>query len=391
MFQFLLVIIYLAFISLGLPDALLGSAWPSMYTEFRVPISCIGVISTIIAIGTVVSSLQSDKLTRKFGTGKITAISVAMTAVALFGFSISHSFGLLCFWAIPYGLGAGSVDASLNNYVALHYTSRHMSWLHCMWGIGATIGPYMMGYTLMHGQNWNAGYQYISFLQIAFVVILFFSLPLWKNQKGSAEKHAILAGKTLPLKEVIQIPGTKEVMLCFFCYCALEQTAGLWASSYFTLFKGFSMETSAGYASMFFMGITIGRVLSGIISMKLSDLQMIRLGQGIIAVGILMMLLPVHEAVSLAGLLFIGLGCAPIYPCMIHATPSCFGADKSQAIIGVQMASAYVGTCLMPPLFGLIAKHINIVFLPVYLLIILLLMAMMHGALVRKTEKENAA
>ncbi|PWJ52031.1 MFS transporter [Faecalicatena contorta] len=385
MFQLLLVIIYIAFISLGLPDSLLGSAWPSMYLEFGVPISYIGVISMIIAIGTVISSLQSDKLTRKFGTGKITTISITMTALALFGFSSSHSFGLLCFWAIPYGLGAGSVDASLNNYVALHYASRHMSWLHCMWGIGATIGPYMMGYALKHNQNWNAGYLYISFLQIAFAVILFFSLPLWKNQKGTAEENDILAGKALPLKEVIQISGAKEVMLCFFCYCALEQTTGLWASSYLTLFKGFSIETAAGFASMFFIGITIGRVLSGFISMKLSDLQMIRLGQGIIAAGIIMMLLPLNEVISLVGLLFIGFGCAPIYPCIIHSTPSRFGADKSQAIIGVQMASAYVGTCVMPPLFGLIAKHINIVLLPVYLLIILLLMVMMHELLVKKT------
>ncbi|NLK36616.1 MAG: MFS transporter [Epulopiscium sp.] len=385
MFPLLLVIIYIAFISLGLPDSLLGSAWPVMYREFGVPISYIGVISMIIAMGTVISSLQSDKLTRKFGTGKITTISVTMTAVALFGFSCSHSFGLICLWAIPYGLGAGSVDASLNNYVALHYASRHMSWLHCMWGVGATIGPYMMGYALMHGQNWNAGYQYISFLQIAFTVILFFSMTLWKSGTMATGKEDISARKALSLKEVIQISGAKEVMLCFFCYCALEQTTGLWASSYLTLFKGFSTEMAASFASMFFIGITLGRVLSGFISMKLSNLQMIRLGQGIIALGIMMMVLPFEEAISLVGLLFIGLGCAPIYPCIIHSTPSRFGADKSQAIIGVQMASAYAGTCVMPPLFGLIAKHIHIVLLPIYLLIILLLMVIMHELLVRKT------
>ncbi len=385
MFQLLLIIIYIAFISLGLPDSLLGSAWPSVYMDFGVPISYIGIISMIIAMGTIISSLQSDNLTRKFGTGKITTISVAMTAVALFGFSCSQSFGLLCFWAIPYGLGAGSVDASLNNYVALHYASRHMSWLHCMWGIGATIGPYIMGYALNRGQNWNAGYQYISFLQIAFTAILLFSLPLWKNRSGTAGDEDISERKALLLKEVVQIPGAKEVMLCFFCYCALEQTAGLWASSYLTLFKGFSTETAAVFASMFFIGITVGRVLSGFISMKSSNLQMIRLGQGIIAAGIFMMLLPLNRVVSLVGLLFIGLGCAPIYPCIIHSTPSRFGADKSQAIIGVQMASAYVGTLVMPPFFGIIAKHLNIVLLPVYLLIILLLMVMMHELLVRKT------
>ncbi len=385
MFQLLLVIIYIAFISLGLPDSLLGSAWPSMYTEFGVPISYVGIISMIIAIGTVVSSLQSDRLSRKFGAGIITTVSIALTAVALFGFSSSHSFALLCFWAVPYGLGAGSVDASLNNYVALHYASRHMSWLHCMWGVGATVGPYMMGYALSNGQNWNAGYQYISFIQIAFTIILIFSLPLWKNPKGTTEENKILEGKALPLKEVIKITGAKEVMLCFFCYCALEQTTGLWASSYLTLFKGFSPETAASFASMFFIGITIGRMLSGFISMKLSDLQLIRLGQGVIAAGLVIMLLPLNGVISLVGLLFIGFGCSPIYPCLIHSTPSRFGTDKSQAIIGVQMASAYVGTCVMPPLFGLIAKHINIVLLPVYLLIILLLMVMMNELLVRKT------
>lgn len=389
MFQLLLVIIYIAFISLGLPDSLLGSAWPSMYVEFGVPISYMGIISMIIAIGTIVSSLQSDKLYHKFGTGKITTISVAITAVSLLGFSTSHSFGSLCFWAVPYGLGAGSVDAALNNYVALHYASRHMSWLHCMWGIGATVGPYIMAYALKSGENWNAGYQYISILQIAFTAILFFSLPLWKKCKEAAEANGISARKALPLKEVIQIPGAKEVMLYFFCYCALEQTAGLWASSYLTLFKGFSPETAAGFASMFFIGITIGRAFSGFISMKLSDLQMIRLGQGIIAAGIIIMLLPLNEIISLVGLLLIGLGCAPIYPCTIHATPSRFGVDKSQAIIGIQMASAYVGICVMPPLFGLIAKHINILWLPVYLLTILLVMVMMNELLLRKTAKNE--
>ena len=388
MFQLLLLIIYLSLISLGLPDALLGAAWPSMYRELHVSISYAGAISMIIAFGTIISSLQSDRLTRKLGTGKVTAISVAMTAVALFGFSTSHSFVALCLWAIPYGLGAGSVDASLNNYVALHYESKHMSWLHCMWGIGAASGPYIMGYVLTNGRSWNSGYRVISVLQIILTMILFFSLPLWKNRPEIIDDNGQeVSAKALSLREVIRIPGAKEIMVCFFCYCALEQTAGLWASSYLSLYKGVSAETAATFASMFYIGITVGRALSGFVTMKLNDVQMIRLGQVLIAVGILIMFLPFGQTLSLVGLIVIGLGCAPIYPCIIHSTPTHFGADKSQAIIGIQMASAYVGTLLMPPVFGLIANHITVALLPVYLFIILILMFVMHEALTKKTKE----
>ena len=383
MIHLLLAVIYLSFISLGLPDSLLGSAWPAMYGEFGVPVSYAGIISMIIAAGTILSSLQSDRLTRKLGTGKVTAISVAMTAVALFGFSFSNSFWILCFWAIPYGLGAGSVDASLNNYVALNYASRHMSWLHCMWGVGASLGPYIMGYAMTGGQGWNPGYGYIAVLQIVLTIILIFSLPLWKNR--AEEKNAdYVNAKTLTLKEIIKISGAKEIMITFFCYCALEQTTGLWASSYLTLHKGISADKAASFASMFFIGITIGRAFSGFITMKLSDSKMIRLGQGVAAIGIITLMLPFGEYISLIGLIMIGLGCAPIYPCIIHSTPEYFGADKSQAIIGVQMASAYIGTLLMPPIFGLIAEYINVSLYPVYLFIVMIFMVVMHEALLRK-------
>ena len=390
MVHLLLIIIYLSFISLGLPDALLGSAWPAMYREFQVPVSYAGAISMIIAIGTVISSLQSDRLTRKFGTGKVTAASVAMTAVALLGFSTSHSFPALCLWAIPYGLGAGSVDASLNNYVALHYASRHMSWLHCMWGVGASIGPYIMGYALTANLGWNSGYRLIGILQILLTVILIGSLPLWKKRSyaslpemNSTEEKAADAGP-LCLSQIIRIPGAKEVMLMFFCYCALEQTAGLWASSYLVLHHGLSAETAAWFASLFFIGITTGRGISGFLTYKMDDQSMIRLGLGIILLGILVLLLPMGEATALLGLILVGMGCAPVYPCVIHSTPEHFGADKSQAIIGVQMASAYVGILLMPPLFGLIANHISVSLFPFYLLAILVLMTVMHEKLLRK-------
>lgn len=385
MFHLLLAIIYLAFISLGLPDALLGSAWPTMYTEFGVPVSYAGIISMIIALGTIVSSLQSDRLTRRFGTGKVTAVSVGITAAALLGFSFTHSFWLLCLWAVPYGLGAGSVDASLNNYVALHYKSRHMSWLHCMWGVGATAGPYIMGFALSSGQKWNSGYLYIAVLQIILTGILVFSLPLWKGRSAGGETDSAAEGKALSLGEIIRIPGAREIMLCFFCYCALEQTSGLWASSYLTLFKSIPAETAARFAGLFYIGITVGRALSGFLTMKLNDVQMIRLGQGIIAAGILTLFLPGPAFLSLAGLILIGLGCAPVYPCIIHSTPAHFGADKSLAVIGVQMASAYIGTCIMPPIFGLIASHISVGLFPLYLLLILIIMFIMHELLTRKT------
>lgn len=390
MFQLLLAVIYLSFISLGLPDSLLGSAWPTMYSELKVPISFAVIISMIISIGTIISSLQSDRLTRKLGTGKVTAISVAITAISLFGFSISNSFLSLCIWAIPYGLGAGSVDASLNNYVALNYKSRHMSWLHCMWGVGATLGPYIMGYALNQGMAWNSGYRIIAILQIILTAVLIFSLPLWKKHSNTISDNGDnITSKPLSFKEIIKIPGAKEVMLCFFCYCALEQTTGLWASSYLTLYKGISADTAASFAGMFFIGITIGRALSGFITMKLNDMQMIKMGQLIIGLGIITLLLPLGKFVSLIGLILIGLGCAPIYPCIIHSTPSHFGADKSQAIIGVQMASAYVGTCIMPPIFGLIANHITVSLFPIYLLIILIFMIVMYALLNKKTNIKN--
>lgn len=386
MVHLLLAIIYLAFISLGLPDALLGAAWPSMYPQFDVPVSYAGIISMIIALGTVVSSLQSDRLTKKLGTGKVTALSVLMTAMALFGFATSHSFGMLCLWAIPYGLGAGSVDASLNNYVALHYESRHMSWLHCMWGVGASAGPYIMGYALTAGWGWNSGYHIIAVLQIVLTAILLCSLPLWKQRPAEVLQDGKVQNvKALSIREVLQLAGAREILVCFFCYCALEQTTGLWASSYLTLHKGVSADTAATFASMFYLGITVGRALSGFLTMKFDDVQMTRLGEVIIGIGVLVMLLPFGQSLSLAGLILIGLGCAPVYPCVIHSTPAHFGADKSQAIIGIQMACAYVGTCLMPPVFGLIANHITVALLPVYLLIILVLMVIMHELLCKKT------
>lgn len=380
MVHLLLAIIYMAFISLGLPDALLGAAWPSMVPELGAPVSFAGVIFIIISVGTVVSSLLSQRLNLRFGPGRVTAFSVAMTAAALFGFASCRTVWQLCLWALPYGLGAGSVDACLNNYVALHYASRHMSWLHCMWGIGASVGPYIMGAVLSAGRHWSAGYHAIGVLQLALTALLLLSLPLWKKsgEQGEGEK-----AKPLSLKEILAIPGAKPLLLAFFCYCALEQTMGLWAGSYLALYRGFTPERAAGFTGLFFLGITLGRALNGFLTIRFSDSFLTRAGFVIIALGIAAVLLPLGDTMALAGLVLVGLGCAPVYPCIIHATPARFGAGRSQAVIGILMAGAYLGNCLMPPLFGLIANHISIGLLPPYLLLLLAVMALSHRQAVR--------
>ena len=385
MVHLLLAVIYLSFISLGLPDSLLGAVWPSIYQGFGVPVSYSGVIFCIISVGTVISSLQSDRLTRRFGTGGVTAISVGMTAAALFGFSVSNSFLALCLWAIPYGLGAGSVDAALNNYVALHFASRHMSWLHCMWGVGASTGPYIMGNVLARNAGWHMGYRVIGVIQLVLTAVIAISLPLWKTgTAGNTEEQAAAPAKALTLQQIFHISGVKEVVITFFCYCSLEQTAGLWASSYLVLARGIAPETAAGFASLFFLGITAGRALSGFLTLKWNDAQMVRMGLCVIALGLAALFLPFGQTTALAGLVLIGLGCAPIYPSIIHATPGHFGAERSQAIIGVQMAGAYIGNCLMPPLFGVLADHTTIAVFPYCLLVLLILMGTMHEKLQKR-------
>lgn len=385
----LLAIIYLAFISLGLPDSLLGSAWPVMHLELGASASYAGIISMIISIGTIVSSLQSDRLTRKLGVGRVTGMSVAMTAIALFGFSVSNSFWLLCLWAIPYGLGAGSVDAALNHFVALHYSSRHMSWLHCMWGIGATLGPYVMGFALSGGQSWKMGYRWIALIQIALTALLFVTLPLWRKNANATQEAQLSPTQVLSLPAIFRIAGAKEIMITFFCYCALEQTVSLWCSSYMAWQHGMSPEFAASFAGLFFLGITIGRAISGLIATALGDDHMVRLGAGIILLGVCTVMIPNSTQLAQAGFALIGLGCAPIYPSIIHATPARFGEQHSQAIIGVQMASAYVGTLAMPPLFGFLAQHVSVALFPWFLLLLLVSMFCMHERTIINVKKER--
>ena len=385
----LLAIIYIAFISLGLPDSLLGAAWPVMYEELGVPISYAGIVTMIIAAGTIVSSLLSVWLMRKVGAGVITAVSVFMTAAALFGFSASHSFLLLCLWAVPYGLGAGAVDAALNNYVALHFSSRHMNWLHCFWSVGAAASPYIMSYCLTGGFGWNNGYRSVAVVQTILTAALFLSLPLWKRRRlEGAEGES--AAKALSLPRAVKIKGVPFVLIMFFGYCALEQAAGLWASSYLVQFRGVDTDTAAWSASLFYLGIAAGRFLCGFVAERLGDRRLIRIGILTMIGGVLLIALPVpYDAFTLAGLLIVGLGCAPVYPSVIHSTPANFGKENSQAIIGIQMASAYVGTTFMPPLFGLIAAHIHIGLYPAFLLALAVLMLCMSEKLNRTVAKRQ--
>lgn len=380
MYLLLLAVIYLAFISLGLPDSLLGSAWPVIHTEFDVPLSYMGIVSMIIAGGTIISGLLSERLTKKFGTRAVAVTSVLLTAVALYGFSTATGLFHLCLWGIPYGLGAGAIDAALNNYVALHYSSRHMSWLHCFWGVGTIISPYIMSYALAHSV-WTEGYRTVSFIQLGIFAVLLLALPLWKINKSPEAENS--STKPLGIKGAIKIKGVPWLLTGFMAYCAAESTAMLWASSFLEGTRGSSKDEAAAFGALFFIGITAGRFLSGFISDRLGDNRMIRIGIGIALFGTALIALPFRET-SVIGFIIIGLGCAPVYPCIIHSTPNNFGAENSQGIIGIQMASAYVGSTFMPPLFGLIANHISLSLMPLYLAFFFILLLVM----ISRTEKE---
>ena len=385
MYSFLLALIYLAFISLGLPDSLLGAGWPVMHTELGVSVSFMGIISMVISGGTIVSSLLSDKLTHKFGTRAVTVASVFLTVAALFGFSFSGSFSMLIIFAVPYGLGAGAIDAALNNYVALHYKAKHMSWLHCFWGVGAIISPFIMSFALKN-LNWNSGYRIVGFIQLAIALLLLVTLPVWKINKTESTADTKRVGLTAALK----IKGVPFLLIGFFAYCAAEATAMYWASTYFTEVKGISGDRAASFAALFYIGITLGRFASGFITERLGDRRMILLGTGLLACGIMILLIPVRSYMTaFAAFLVIGFGCAPIYPCIIHSTPANFGAENSGAIIGIQMASAYVGSTFIPPLFGLFGNAVGFSVMPVYLLAFFSLMIIMTEATFRITGKSG--
>ncbi|HIS50881.1 MAG TPA: MFS transporter [Candidatus Gallacutalibacter pullistercoris] len=380
----LLLIIYLSFISLGLPDSLLGSAWPVMYGELSVPVSWAGIISMIISGGTIISSFFSERIIRRLGTGLVTFVSVAMTAAALLGFALLPGFWWLCLCAIPLGLGAGSVDSALNNFVALHYKAMHMNWLHCFWGIGASLGPVIMSIRLAEKNGWKQGYLTISLMQFFLVAVLLAALPLWKIFSKRSSTQAEEEAHSLSLRELLSLRGAKAALIGFFCYCAVESTTGIWGSTYLVQAKGISPDIAAQWVSLFYIGITVGRAISGFITMKLDSRRMIRLGEVIILAGVLLLLLPLGDVSLFWGLFAIGLGCAPIYPAMLHLTPENFGEKNSQSIMGIQMACAYVGATFMPPLFGLIAQDIDANWFPIYIMGFLLLMCVMTFQIDRK-------
>ena len=387
MFSFILALTYICFISLGLPDSLLGAAWPVMQVQMGVPVSYAGIVSLVICLNTIISSLMSNFMIHKLGIGRIIAISVATTAVALFGFSVSDQYWMLLLWAIPYGLGAGSVDSVLNNYAALHFKSQHMSWLHCMWGVGASISPYIMSCALIRLDNWHSGYLIVSLIQIVLSFFIFLTVPQWKNAPSAAGEEEKIESKPLTIRQILAIPGAKVCFVTFFGYCALELTSSLWASSYLVQARGVSAEVASGCASLFYIGLTLGRAINGFLAMRFGDRFLIRLGLGIIFAGILLIFVPYHALFAYVGFVIIGLGCAPVYPCIIHMTPDLFGKDKSQAIIGVQIAFAYTGFCVMPPLFGWIADNISIGLLPAYLMALLVLIIVMHEKMVKINTK----
>ena len=406
MFSFLLLIIYLSFISLGLPDALLGSAWPIMHEELKVPLSYSGSVYMLISCCTILSSLKSESLNRRFGTGKITAFSVLLTALAIFGFSMSRSFYMLLLFAIPYGLGAGSVDAALNHYVALHYSSRHMNWLHCMWGIGASIGPYIMGFVLQRGFSWSKGYLLIGMLQAGLTFLLFLSLGLWKekeedkNDLVKVEMHEGEEGKkAMSFREILRIPGAKECIASFFFYCAIEQTIGLWSGSFMVYSLRIDAKLAASFVALFYFGITFGRFLAGIFSAKWKDEELILGGIAILFLGIALLFpaglssgkqlfgMELRQVFVILSLLFMGLGCAPIYPAIIHSTPYNFGAENTSALIGKQMASAYIGSLSLPPIFGVLAKNFGTELFPFYAAVLGIAMLYMYKQLLKKTKE----
>ena len=367
MFSLLLALIYMAFISLGLPDGLLGAAWPAIREEMAVPEAYMGIVSMIISGGTILSSLFSDKITRRLGAGRVTAFSVMLTALALFGFSVSKEFYWLCLFGIPYGLGAGGVDAALNNYVALHYSSRHMSWLHCSWGVGAAIGPYIMGFALGTQYGWPLGYRVVFLLQMTLTAVLFLSLPLWKRRsQNTADTAAEDYEAPIGVRDAVKIRGVKAILLAFFSYCALESTASLWASSYLVDHHGMDKPAAATFSLLYFAGITVGRFLNGFVADKFGDKTMIRVGLTIQGVALGLILIP-SLYTALAGLCLLGLGCAPVYPSIIHSTPTHFGRENSHAIVGIQMAFAYCGATFMPPVFGLVAQYIHVGLFPVFM------------------------
>ncbi len=381
MYAALLTLIYLSFISLGLPDSLLGTAWPVMHRDFEVSFTYAGVVSMIISLGSITASLSCARLMRWFSTGVLTSISVLISALSLWGFSLCPSFGWLCVMAIPYGLSGGAVDAVLNNYVAAHYSARHMHWLHASWGVGATLSPAIMGFAIVSDGGWQSGYLHVFYLQLALAATLFISLKLWRRPQQThtqeENKHEVLN-----LFQAIKIRGVLPILISFAAYCGLENATGIWAASYLVESRSLSPESAAYHAALFFMGITLGRMLGGVIAQFFNHSQMIFSGLVLIITGMIMTQLPWANLLWLAFLL-VGFGCAPIYPSIIHSTPIHFGKERSLSIIGIQMGCAYIGSCLAPPFFGFLSSYLGIAFFPFFIIALAFIMLLSYSQLLR--------
>ncbi|MBQ6361558.1 MAG: MFS transporter [Lachnospiraceae bacterium] len=367
MYSLLLAVIYMIFISLGLPDSLLGSGWPTMQAAFGVPSSYAGYVSMAISFMTIISALISPRMIRTFHTKWIVIVSILLTVFGLLGFSFSTSYGMLFLFVIPYGLGAGAIDASVNHYVANNYPGSVMNFLHCFYGVGAVISPNIMALALSQAR-WNEGYRWTAYIQMAILLICILSLPLWKKNDGSAElEEESGAG----IREALKVPGVFLTLIAFFSYCSGEATCFLWTSSYFAGVKeGLSDGLIASFGSLIFGGLMLGRLISGFVSDKLGDRLLIRIGITVEIIGIVLVMLPIsHYLPAAIGFVVIGTGMGPVYPAIQHMAPANFGKRNSAAVIGLQMASAYVGSTFMPMVFGYLQQHIGIGIMPVYLLI----------------------
>lgn len=367
MSSLLLAVIYLIFISLGLPDSLLGSGWPKMQAVFSVPSSYAGYVSMTISFMTIISALLSPRMIKHFHTKWITIVSIGLTIAGLLGFSMCSEYWMLFIFAVPYGLGAGAIDASVNHYVANNYSGSVMNFLHCFYGVGAVISPYIMALALKYAR-WNEGYSWTSYIQMFILFVCIISLPLWKtNGKEEEEDHSDSVG----IKEALKVPAVIFTLIAFYAYCAGEATCFLWTPSYFAGTKsGLSAETIASFGSLIFGGLMLGRLISGFISNKLGDRRLIRIGIFVELLGIIMVFLPVKSyMVAATGFVVIGTGMGPVYPAIQHMAPANFGKKYSAAVIGLQMAAAYVGSTFMPMIFGLLQQKIGIAIMPAYLLI----------------------
>ncbi|QQZ61184.1 MFS transporter [Paenibacillus sonchi] len=389
MARLLLLIIFIAFISLGIPDSLFGTAWPAINQEFGLPVSAAGYVTFAISGCTIISSLISAKVINKYGTGKVTAISVIMTAAALLGFAYSSNILWLCLFALPLGLGAGAVDSGLNNYVALHYKASHMNLLHCFYGVGVSISPYLMSLSLSEQNNWREGYYTVSLIQGVIALIVLLTLPVWKKANRSLQEDRGNVSKTVSLAYLFRLPSARAAWMTFISSCAIETTAGIWGSTFLVHTKGLSVESAAKYLTLYYIGMTAGRLLSGLLADKLSSWKLIHIGQSILAAALITLMLPIQSEFSAFALFMVGFGIAPIFPNLTHLTPANFGKDISQSMMGAQMAASYVGITIMPPLFGLLAQGIGMKLFPYYLAALFVIMILSITTLIRRLKKQN--